>query len=147
MKIRNHVGDRVYVKDDTFAWLPATIVHSTEDRVLVKIELPPGWQEETEEAAKHVVLEEEKWIHMDNYRDRKLPLQNDESNSTRDCADLLHLHEAALLYQIKERHLQGKPYTRCGDIVVAVNPCSYSKELYSFQQGITYAKSFVWQCK
>jgi myosin heavy subunit len=146
MKIGNHIGDRIYIKDDTFAWLPATIVGFAENRTLVKIELPPEWQEVTEDGVKQN-LEEERWIDPDDYRDRKLPLQNEESNSTRDCADLLHLHEAALLYQIKDRHLQGNPYTRCGDIIVAVNPCASIKVLYSFQKGIVYAKSFVWQCK
>ena len=39
-----------------------------------------------------------------------------------DMADLPHLHEAAVLYNLKDRHGGGAPYTRVGGIVVAVNP-------------------------
>lgn len=30
--------------------------------------------------------------------------------------------QAAILYNLKSRHVRGKPYTRTGDIVIAVNP-------------------------
>lgn len=118
--------------------------------------------------------QQQQWVDLNDYRDRLLPMQNtittndgtttitststrtstvqsklssSSSSSTRDMADLPHLHEAAILYQIKERHGQERPYTRVGEIVVAVNPCRWIKDLYSVHQGILYAKNFVWQRK
>lgn len=150
MREGNHVGDRVYVKDATFVWLPATIVAVEKDRVLVQLDFSSDWQDTTEGAQSTNVSkkQEERWVPKDDYRDRILPMQNTVGEqSTRDCADLPHLHEAAILYQIKERHWSQHPYTRVGDIVVAVNPCEWIKDLYSVHQGILYAKNFVWQCK
>ena len=37
-------------------------------------------------------------------------------------ADLPHIHEAAVLYNLKDHPGDRAPYTRVGDIVVAVNP-------------------------
>lgn len=146
MREGNHAGDRVYVKDATFAWLPATIAATESDRVLVNVDLPSNW-EVTTERAQSTNEKKQRWVDLDDYRDRILPMQNDRERSTRDCADLPHLHEAAILYQIKERHRSQRPYTRVGEIVVAVNPCEWIKGLYSVNQGILYAKNFVWQCK
>ena len=50
------------------------------------------------------------------------PLVNTEGGSKSDMADLVHLHGAAVLYNIKDRHSRRMPYTRVGDIIVAVNP-------------------------
>ena len=146
MREGNHVGDRVYVKDATFAWLPATIVTMEIDRVLVELDFPSNWQVSTE-GAQSPTDKQERWVQLDDYRDRMLPLQNDRKQSTRDCADLPHLHEAAILYQLRQRHRSQRPYTRVGEIVVAVNPCEWIAGLYSVNQGILYAKNFVWQCK
>lgn len=145
MREGNHVGDRVYVKDAAFAWLPAKILACEQDRVLVELDLPSNWKATTEGAQSSV--NEERWVTLDDYRDRVLPMQNKGNRSTRDCADLTHLHEAAILFQIKERHREQRPYTRVGEIVVAMNPCEWIKDRYSVQQGILYAKNFVWQCK
>lgn len=146
MRNENQVGDRVFVKDATFAWLPATIVCCEKDRVLVETGLSSDFLETTE-GVDGASFQEQRWINLDDYRDRVLPLQNEVNGSTRDCADLPHLHEAAILYQIKERHGKEKPYTRVGEIVVAVNPCKWIKDLYSLTLSKLYAKSFVWQCK
>lgn len=147
MREGQQAGDRVFVRDEVFAWLPATIVACEHDRVQVTIDLPTDWQHTTESASSPPSTKEERWINLDNYRDRVLPMQNVGGRSTRDCADLPHLHEAAILYQIKERHATLQPYTRVGDIVVAVNPCKWVRGLYSVHQGVSYAKNFVWQRK
>jgi hypothetical protein len=60
-------------------------------------------------------------------------------------AELPHLHEAAILYQVKERHVLEKPYTRVGEIVVAINPCQWIEGLYSKEEQEKYAKILVWQ--
>ena len=147
MREGHQVGDQVYIKDAAFAWLPATIVACEIDRALVSIDFTADWQYTTEGAPNPPKSKKERWVDLDDYRDRILPMQNVGDRSTRDCADLPHLHEAAILYQIKERHSTQQPYTRVGDIVVAVNPCKWIKDLYSVQQGVLYAKNFVWQRK
>ena len=147
MKQIHRIGDQVYVKDTTFAWIPATIVACERDRALVAIDLSEDWQYTTEGAPNPSKHKEERWVTLDDYRDRMLPMQNVGYRSTRDCADLPHLHEAAILYQIRERYSTHKPYTRVGDIIVAVNPCKWIQDLYSVHQGVLYAKNFVWQRK
>ena len=62
----------------------------------------------------------------------------------RDMADLHYLHEAAILYNLKQRHGQNLPYTRVGDIVVAVNPFEWIDGLYSSEKQAIYAKHLIW---
>ena len=40
-------GDKVYIRDAAYAWLPAKIVQTQNDRVQVKIELPHNWSDST----------------------------------------------------------------------------------------------------
>ena len=165
------VGERVFVRDDDYVWLPAMVVECQPDRVLVRIDLPQNWNESTMAVANagsntnnknnnkdgpgrkkkaksmsSVMIHKkggmERWIELNDYKDRQLPIQND--SVVRDMADLCHLHEAAVLYQIKQRYLTQKPYTRVGDIVVAMNPCQWIPELYSVNQQHFYAKNFIW---
>ena len=67
--------------------------------------------------------------------------------NARDMADLAYLHEAAILYNLKLRHAKSLPYTRVGDIVVAVNPFQWIDGLYSSQKQALYAQHLVWQIK
>lgn len=62
-------------------------------------------------------------------------------------ADLHYLHEAAILYNLKQRHGQNLPYTRVGDIVVAVNPFVWIEGLYSAEKQALYAKHLIWDAK
>jgi myosin-5 len=52
--------------------------------------------------------------------------------------------QAGLLYNLKERHRQGKPYTRTGDIIIAVNPFQWFKEIYTEKVRSRYARVLVW---
>ena len=52
--------------------------------------------------------------------------------------------QPAILYNLKARHAQGKPYTRTGDIVIAVNPYQWMMDLYSEQTRAMYAHALVW---
>jgi myosin heavy subunit len=144
MRGMHQLDDRVFVKDAKFAWLPATVVQCTHDEVLVNLALPSDWRATTKGSKRE--MPKERWVKLDDYKDRALPFQNT-GKASRDMADLPHLHEAAILYQIKERHTMQRPYTRVGEIVVAVNPCSWIKDLYSADQGVLYAKNFVWHSK
>jgi Myosin head (motor domain) len=52
--------------------------------------------------------------------------------------------KAAILYNLKARHVHQQPYTRTGDIVIAVNPYVWIPDLYSYQQRQYYGQSLVW---
>jgi myosin heavy subunit len=67
--------------------------------------------------------------------------------NARDMADLSFLHEAAILYNLKLRHAKRLPYTRVGDIVVAVNPFQWIDGLYSLEKQAIYAQHLVWDIK
>jgi myosin heavy subunit len=40
----------------------------------------------------------------------------------------------------------GKPYTRTGDIVIAVNPYQWLDQLYTEKVQMLYADKLVWNC-
>jgi myosin-5 len=58
--------------------------------------------------------------------------------------DLSYLHEAAILYNLKARHVGAKPYSRVSDIVIAVNPYQWLTDLYSDKVRMHYAQKIVW---
>jgi myosin-5 len=45
---------------------------------------------------------------------------------------------------MKARHVLALPYTRTGDIVIAVNPYQWLTYLYTEEQQLLYAKKLVW---
>jgi myosin heavy subunit len=149
----NKSEDRVYVRDDQFEWLPAVVLEVEDDRVLVRIELPDDWNKTTcvpergdTTGVPHSQLSnndnEVRWVLLKDYYNHRLPLQN--ARLCRDIAELEHLHEAAILYQIKERHCNfDKPYTRVGEIIVAVNPCQWMHGLYSAERQQFYFENLT----
>lgn len=175
MEQQLQVNDKVFIKDEDHVWVPARVIENATDRILVEIDLPSDWVRTTTATSSNSIIKisrdqqqpqleqqqeqqssppqlqgERRWVHLDDYKDRQLPLQNNTSSSStggRDIAELPHLHEAAVLYQIKSRHVARKPYTRVGDIVIALNPCQWIDKLYTAEQRHVYAKSFVWQGK
>jgi myosin-5 len=53
--------------------------------------------------------------------------------------------QAAILYNLKLRHINEKPYTRTGDIVIAVNPYKWHDHLYTEQKRNHYSNRLVWE--
>ena len=45
---------------------------------------------------------------------------------------------------MKKRHIEGKPYTRTGDIIIAINPFQWFTQLYTEQQRSLYSNKLVW---
>jgi myosin V len=45
---------------------------------------------------------------------------------------------------MKKRHIEGKPYTRTGDIVIAINPFQWFTKLYTEDQRSLYSNKLVW---
>jgi myosin heavy subunit len=52
--------------------------------------------------------------------------------------------QAAILYNIKKRHIDGKPYTRTGDIMIAVNPFQWLAHLSTEKKRSYYSNRLVW---
>lgn len=49
------------------------------------------------------------------------------------------------MYNLKKRHMQEKPYTRTGDIVLAVNPYQWYDQLYTEKKRAYYSNRLVWE--
>ena len=94
----------------------------------------------------HVILlrprlqtKDERLVNLPDYPDDELPLQAIDKEIgifyQRDMADLSHLHEASMLYNLKELKFKNIPYLRVGDIIVATNPfeVSLSFRLFNLQ--------------
>jgi myosin heavy subunit len=45
---------------------------------------------------------------------------------------------------MKKRHIEGKPYTRTGDIVIAINPFQWFHNLYTEEKRNLYSNKLVW---
>jgi myosin-5 len=53
--------------------------------------------------------------------------------------------QAAILYNLKLRHINDKPYTRTGDVLIAVNPYQWHDHLYTEQKRNHYSNRLVWE--
>eukprot|EP00804_Cyclotella_cryptica_P008849 CCRYP_013082-RA/>CCRYP_013082-RA protein AED:0.07 eAED:0.07 QI:484/1/1/1/0.91/0.92/13/136/1750 len=146
-------GTPVYVRDTHFSWVPATIESPEDDkkRVKVRVRLPSDWEECTVIPPGRSIenIDLDRIVKLTDYPNDELPLQNIfsalDTVGKNDMADLTHLHEAAILYNLKARHKEGNPYTRVGDIMVALNPFQWIDGLYSDEKQLFYAKNLIWQ--
>ena len=166
----------VYVHDKAYAWVPAKVLEHRNDYALVAVMLLGEWdgstilsdKEESRRLSTNIhpsmkgVPEDDilgfaaeyqipqsilRKVRYKDYIDGQLPEQNLDGHGKRDMADLINLHSAAILYNLKERHYMHKPYTRVGDIVVAMNPCTWIDDLYSAKTRDFYAKNLIWEGK
>ncbi|RLN74255.1 hypothetical protein BBJ28_00009013 [Nothophytophthora sp. Chile5] len=141
-------GIRVFIPDEKLVWVPATVlsVDASGKQFRVRVEKLPdvGGQSDVDEPALERVID----LRDDGMPD-SLPLQNgeaetgagdDKASSSRpktavvgaeDMCELGHLHEPAIVYNVRERFFAKAPYTYTGKIVVAVNPYQWIKSLYS----------------
>lgn len=156
--------NRVYISSEEFGWLPASVVPSTESTDKVKVEVH-DYEEDTsipycevscgvsatsaqKRRGQKNVPSKTIEVSLKNYSGAVLPLQNvDEEGKlieVGDMVDLRFLHEAAILYNLKARHSKSTPYTRTGDIVIAVNPYQWLNDLYSEDTRFLYADKLIW---
>lgn len=56
----------------------------------------------------------------------------------------ISFRQAGILYNLKERHKEGHPYTRTGDIIIAVNPFQWFNHLYTEEKRVFYSQKIVW---
>jgi len=143
--------EQVYVKDDRYGWVPASVVRpaSVEEgdgKVSVQVQVPMDWEKSVmnpvplmEEAEAQKIRS----IRLSDYPGRQLPRQNSGGEAKADLTDLKELHEAAVLYTLKERHFRSQPYTRVGDILVAVNPYKWIDGLYDKQKQDYYVDRLI----
>ena len=120
-------SNNVYISHEYYGWIPARLVSSNAKTATVLATLPTEPKPTTEEITVNL-------SDYDQYSS-SLPLQNVDQNGelleVANMVDLNFLHEAAILYNLKARHCRGVPYTRTGDIVIAVNPYQVRTELYN----------------
>jgi myosin-5 len=159
--------NRVYIASKEFGWLPAKVISTSgktakvevkdyeEDTIIPACEVSVLTNPSAAQKKKGIRNISTKEVDVDFssviYSGGVLPLQNvDEDGKlieVEDMVDLSFLHEAAILYNLKSRHSKGIPYTRTGDIVIAVNPYQWITELYSEENRSLYADKLVWNGK
>lgn len=141
--------DFVYIKDKTYSWIPAKVLSREGNSVSVKIELNQDWNKKTANV-NGVSLEdgEERKISLLDYDNNELPLQNVDADGKLivkpDMVDLKNLNEAACLMNLKDRHFNCIPYSRVGNITIAMNPFQWLTHLYSEENKKFYADSLLW---
>mmetsp|Transcript_25322 Transcript_25322/g.51923 ORF Transcript_25322/g.51923 Transcript_25322/m.51923 type:complete len:1182 (+) Transcript_25322:101-3646(+) len=139
----------VFLKDPEYAWIPAKLIRSSGNVADVQI---PQYKDEQSticdggrSASKTIDAE----VDLSDYQRGVLPMQNvDEQGKMQvfpDMVELPFLHEAAILYNMKKRHLDDFPYTRTGDIVIAVNPFQWFTHIYTEKVRANYANKLVWE--
>jgi myosin heavy subunit len=129
-------SNHVYILSEDHSWVPARIISSSSSNeeksgannkaITVSIPKYKSEQEICSDGGQHAKSFDRIQIDLNDYGKCLLPLQNVDEHGhlkeVEDMVDLPFLHEAAILYNLKSRHLRGKPYTRTGDIIIAVNP-------------------------
>ncbi|KAL3922001.1 MAG: hypothetical protein SGILL_002442 [Bacillariaceae sp.] len=141
-------ANNVYIRSEEFAWVPARLVE--QDKMRAKVAIPQYDSEEAimSDGGKAAVGFKSAMVMLKDYQNSSLPLQNTGSDGTLkevdDMVDLPYLHEAAILYNLKKRHTDAKPYTRVADIVIAVNPYQWLNDLYAEKVRMYYAQKIVW---
>lgn len=142
------VANNVYIRSDEYAWIPARLVE--QDKETAKVAIPQYEAEEfiMSDGGKAATGFKSAIVKLKDYAGRTLPLQNCGPDGTLkevdDMVDLPYLHEAAILFNLKKRHCDGKPYSRVADIVIAVNPYQWLTHLYTDEIRMKYAQRIVW---
>jgi len=140
----------VFIHSKEFEWYPCKLLSIDGDKAKV---LYPEYKDEksiqcdagrgAKKNKKEVIVE------LKDYQGNMLPMQNVDVNGNGveypDMVKFPFLHEAAILYNLKLRHMNSKPYTRTGDIIVAMNPFQWFTELYTEQKRVYYSNKLVWE--
>jgi myosin heavy subunit len=129
----------LFVKDEIHVWLAATLERSDED---TEGSNAPSITVLVEDHCNGRVIREErvlKGVDVSN-----LPLQNLDvpSGGVDNMTNLGYLHEASILHNLKRRFTSYQPYTRTGQIVIAINPYKWL-DIYGKDKMKEYA-SKLW---
>ncbi|GMF22979.1 unnamed protein product [Phytophthora fragariaefolia] len=142
-------GTKCYVPDETYVWLPAQVLREDksadpkrpEKTLVLRVFPPPGDRAAAVDEERVLDFNEPKVkALLQSLQLESLPYQNENlgPEGIEDMTALNYLHEAAILYNVKQRFLQKLPYTYTGDICIAVNPYQWLPELYSEQTQSQY---------
>ncbi|CAK0799800.1 unnamed protein product [Prorocentrum cordatum] len=127
-------GAKVYVQDASAGWRRATVSAALGGgRYRVRFE---AWEDEG-----GAELSEEAEVDASKLEGGTLPFQNAgmPPSGFPDMTTLDHLHEAALLHNLRARFFAGScPYTYTADIVIAVNPYRWFPDLYTDEKRKEY---------
>jgi myosin-5 len=139
----------VFIRDPELAWIPAIKLSDDGKKAKCKV---PLWEAEQDikcDGGASATRWEEYEVPLKDYNRGVLPMANvDGSGNLRpfdDMVELPFLHEAAILFNLKWRHQSGKPYTRTGDIIIAVNPFQWFTHFYTEKVRTRYSKVLVWE--
>uniref|UniRef100_A0AAV1UQQ3 Myosin motor domain-containing protein n=1 Tax=Peronospora matthiolae TaxID=2874970 RepID=A0AAV1UQQ3_9STRA len=129
------VGARCYIPDEDAAWLPVYVEEVDEVKGLVTVRIQRARDEDVPSG---VFVDHDDDDRTGDTRvvamDVGFPLQNTKLSNYDEgldnLIDLNHLHEAAILRNLKKRFRARMPYTYTGDICLAVNPYQWLDELY-----------------
>jgi len=141
----------VYIRSDDYSWIPARVLEIEDGEKRAKVSVPKYRSEAAiqSDGGQKASSFETVFVELKDYANSTLMLQNvnehGQLKEVDDMVDLAFLHEAAILYNLKARHVQGKPYTRTGDIVIACNPYQWLNGLYSTATRRHYANALVWK--
>jgi len=139
----------VFLKDPEYAWIPAKLQKSSATVADVKIPQYPDEQSTVCDGGRSAKKTIDAEVDLSDYNRGVLPMQNVDENGQLqlfpDMVDLPFLHEAAILYNLKQRHLEDFPYTRTGDIIIAVNPFQWFTHIYTEKVRALYANTLVWE--
>ncbi|KAL7577845.1 hypothetical protein ACA910_010592 [Epithemia clementina (nom. ined.)] len=140
----------VYIRSNEYGWIPARVLEMQDNGQKAKVSVPIYRNEAAiqSDGGKKAKSFETRVVDLREYPNQTLLLQNVNEEGhlkqVEDMVDLPFLHEAAILFNLKARHIQGKPYTRTGDIVIACNPYQWIHNLYSTSTRRHYANALVW---
>jgi len=143
-------GKQVYIKDKEFCWIPATLISQTAKEAIVNV---PQYKDEfviISDGGKTAVGWKERTVKLADYDNNELPSQNVDPDThnlmeEEDMVHLKYLHEAAILFNVKVRQNRALPYTRTGDILIAINPYKYYERLTNEACKDLYANKLVWE--
>lgn len=142
-------GSYVFLKDPDYAWIPAKLIRSSGNVADVQIPQYSDEQNTVCDGGKSAKKTIDAEVDLTDYNRGVLPMQNvDEHGRMKtypDMVELPFLHEAAILYNLKQRHLDDHPYTRTGDIIIAVNPFQWFTSIYTEKVRTNYSNKLVWE--
>jgi len=150
MSANNETVTPVYIKSSENAWVPALQLKTYNGKAIVAVPRYKTEQEMLEcgEKSRNYKYHNNQIIDLKDYNNGVLPMQNVDSSGMledfMELKDLPFMHEPAILYNLKLRHTREKPYTRAGDIVMAVNPYKWLHELYTEEKRCYYSNRLVW---
>lgn len=147
----NETVTPVYIRSTENSWVPALQLKTYNGKATVTV---PKFVTEKDILQCPKPSRSQKYhdniiVDMNDYANNVLPLQNVNAHGQledfMELKDLPFMHEPAILYNLKLRHTRKKPYTRAGDLLVAVNPYQWLKELYTEEKRNYYSNRLIWK--